>query len=112
MLAERYEQAAVEFTKAIALDPLLTLAHYGLGQADMALKRYPSAIQAFIGCRDAYERIASMRQNNAAQMDGRRDDEIRELREYISAALRGQDDSISGLSRSFTGDRAGRHGDL
>jgi Tfp pilus assembly protein PilF len=90
MLAEQFEQAAVEFTAAIELDPLLTLAHYGLGQAYMALKRYPSAIQAFIAGRGAYARIATLRQTNAIQMDRRRDDEIRELREYINAALRGQ----------------------
>lgn len=89
MLAERYEQAAAEFNTAADLDPLLTLAHYGLGQAYMALRRYPSAIQAFIGCRDAYARIANLRQTNAIQMDRRRDDEIRELRDYINAALRG-----------------------
>jgi tetratricopeptide (TPR) repeat protein len=65
MTAERYEQAAAEFTTAIQLDPLLTLAHYGLGQAYMALKRYASAIQAFTACRDVYVKLAAMRQINA-----------------------------------------------
>lgn len=90
LTAERYEEAVAEFTSATQLDPLLTLAHYGLGQARMALKQYASAIQAFSGCRDAYLRIAALRQTNAIQVDRRRDDEIRELRDYISAALRGQ----------------------
>ncbi len=59
--SERFDRAAEEFSKAIDLDPLLTLAHYGLGQSYMSLKRYASAVQAFNGCKEAYERLAVMR---------------------------------------------------
>jgi len=90
MSAERFEQAAAEFTVATQLDPLLTLAHYGLGQANMALKRYASAIQAFIGCRDAYTRIAAIRQTNASEGNRRLDDEIDELRQSIGRVRGGQ----------------------
>jgi NAD(P)-dependent dehydrogenase (short-subunit alcohol dehydrogenase family) len=47
MQAESWDAAAAEFKMAIRLDPLLTLAHYGLGQTQMAVKRYPEAVTAF-----------------------------------------------------------------
>jgi tetratricopeptide (TPR) repeat protein len=84
LTSERYEQAAAEFTAAIQLDPLLTLAHYGLGQSYMALKRYASAIQAFTGTRDAYAKLGAMRQTNAMDSDRRLDDEIRELEDSLN----------------------------
>ena len=83
MTAERWEQAAAEFTAAIRLDSLLTLAHYNLGQSYMALKRYASAIQALIGCRNAYEQIAALRQRDQADALRRETDEINELRDSI-----------------------------
>jgi tetratricopeptide (TPR) repeat protein len=90
LTAERYEQAGAEFTAAIKLDPLLTLAHYGLGQSYMGLKRYASAIQAFNAGKLAYATLANMRQTNAFEVDRRMDDEIRELRESINAARTGK----------------------
>ena len=90
MVAERYEQAAAEFSAAIQLDPLLTLAHYGLGQANMALKRYVSAVQAFVGCRDAYSKLGALRQTNAMDSDRRLDDEIRELEDSLNSVRSGK----------------------
>ncbi len=83
LVAERYEQAAAEFTAAVELDPLLAIAYYGLGQSQMALKRYASAIQAFTGSRDAYGRIATLRQSDSLTADRRLDDELRELRDSL-----------------------------
>jgi len=83
MLAERYEQAAGAFTTATELDPLLTIAHYGRGQAFMALRRYASAVQAFLGCRDAFQRIADLRQRDVATANRLRADEINELRDSM-----------------------------
>ena len=90
MTSERYEQAAAEFSAAIQLDPLLTLAHYGLGQASMALKRYASAVQAYAACRDAYVKLGAMRQSNAMDIDRRLDDEIRDLEDSLNAARTGK----------------------
>jgi tetratricopeptide (TPR) repeat protein len=95
MVSEKYDQAATEFMAAIQLDPLLTLAHYGLGQANMALKRYASAIQAFTGCREAYERIAALRQSNASDANRRLDDEMDELRQSVQRIRGGQIKSAS-----------------
>ena len=88
LTSERYEQAAAEFTAAIGLDPMLALAHYGLGQAYMGLKRYPSAIQAFTGAKDAYARMATLRQSDMLAAQRRLDDEMRELRDSL-ARVRG-----------------------
>jgi Tfp pilus assembly protein PilF len=88
--AEQFQKAAVEFSAAIELDPLLALAHYGLGQSYMGLKRYASAIQAFIGSREAYRKIIAMREENRAETERRIDDEMRELQSMISRIRGGQ----------------------
>jgi tetratricopeptide (TPR) repeat protein len=97
MTSERYEQAAAEFRAAIELDPLLTLAHYGLGQSYMALKRFASAIQAFAAGRDTYVKLGAMRQTNAIDSDRRLDDEIRELEDSLNRIrtgnMKGQQDN-------------------
>lgn len=81
--SEQFEKAAESFRKAIDKDPLLALAHYGLGQAYMALRRYASAIIAFTDCRAAYERLIAMAHSDRVLADRQRDDEIRELRDSI-----------------------------
>lgn len=86
--AERFDKAAAEFTAAIELDPLLALAHYGLGQSYMGLKRYASAIQAFTDCRETYRKIIALRESNRREAETRIDDEIREIQSTI-AAVRG-----------------------
>lgn len=83
MTAERFELAAEQFQKAINKDPLLTLAHYGLGQAYMALRRYASAVVAFRSCRDAYRMLAGLALSDAVSVNQQRGDEIRELKESI-----------------------------
>jgi len=83
LAAERFEQAAEQFQKAIDKDPLLALAHYGLGQAYMGLRRYASAIVAYRGCRDAYQKLAALALSDRVAVEHQRDDEIRELHESI-----------------------------
>ncbi len=83
MLAERYEPAAAEFSQAVSLNPLLTIAHYGRGQAYMALRRYASAVQAFLGCREAFEQLARMQQQHVSEASRQETDEMYELRDSI-----------------------------
>jgi tetratricopeptide (TPR) repeat protein len=90
LLAERYDEAEREFSAAIALDTLLAPAHYGLGQTFMARKRYASAIQAFLGCREAYLEIGSLRQRGAFDADRRLIEEMQELRDSITRARSGR----------------------
>ena len=56
--AEQWEKAETEFRAAIKLDPLLELAHYGLGQTYMAMKRFGEAVLAYRNCRDAFRQVA------------------------------------------------------
>lgn len=98
MQDEQFEKAEQEFARAIERDPLLTLAHYGRGQAFMALHRYPDAIQAFIGCRDAHQTIFSLKQSHTAAVDRRADEEIRELKDAINALRSGRIKSMGGVA--------------
>jgi tetratricopeptide (TPR) repeat protein len=90
MLAERFDRAAEEFSTAVQLDPLLTLAHYGLGQAYMSLRRYASAVLALQRCRDAYVKIGDMRQRNESESNRLQTDEINELRDSLRRLQSGQ----------------------
>ena len=81
--SEQFAKAADEFQVALKFDPLLTIAHYELGQSFMALRQYQEAIRAYVGCRTAFQTMAAMIARNDFQADQRRDDEIRELRQSI-----------------------------
>src|SRR5687768_3152855 len=59
MAKEQFQAAADTFREAIALERNMTMAHYGLGQASMALKQYPEAVAAFRGARDAFQSRAA-----------------------------------------------------
>lgn len=83
MSSEKFEEAAQAFREAIALDPLLTMAHYGLGQARMALKQYPSAVIAFRGAREAFEKRTAENLTRRLEDDSVRQDRIRLLRDKI-----------------------------
>jgi tetratricopeptide (TPR) repeat protein len=83
MLSEAFEQAAREFKSATELDPSFVLAYYSLGQARMALKRYPEAIVAYTLGRDLIVREASLDRRAKADLDRRRRDEIHELEESL-----------------------------
>jgi len=83
MHAEEFERAVREFRAAIELDPLLVLAHYDLGQSYMALKAYPSAVKAYIGCREAIEDFNTLQQGDLVQRDHDVDDQIHELQDLI-----------------------------
>jgi protein O-GlcNAc transferase len=83
MATERFEQAAEAFREAIRLDPVLVMAHYGLGQAHMALKQYPKAVTAFRGARDAFHSRAADHVTRRLEDDIKREDRIRALRDKI-----------------------------
>jgi tetratricopeptide (TPR) repeat protein len=89
MRAESFAEAAAEFRIAGRLDPLFDLAHYSLGQAYMALKRYPEAVEAYLACRKAIRVKASLDLKDWATLERRRDDELRELQQAIQAVQSG-----------------------
>ena len=90
MSAEQFEKAAGEYQKAIDKDKLLTLAHYGLGQANMALKRFASAIQAFTNCRETFRMLHQLQERDRVMVERQRDDELRELKDSLSRIRSGQ----------------------
>jgi tetratricopeptide (TPR) repeat protein len=83
MSAEQFGRAAEEFSKAIDLDPLFSLAHYQLGQANMNLQRYPGAIKAYKDCIEAEQQLFSLKQTNQVEFEKHRDDEIEELKRLL-----------------------------
>jgi tetratricopeptide (TPR) repeat protein len=90
MRSEKWDVAESEFKIALAMDPLLTLAHYSLGQTYMATRRYPDAVKAFQACNQSYMTVAGLAITDSVVADQRRDDEMRELRESIRAYQSGQ----------------------
>lgn len=88
MHLEAFERAVREFKTAIGLDPLLVLAHYNLGQSHMALKQYPEAVQAYLGCREAIERLNSLQQGDLAERERAVDDQLHELQDLIRRVQR------------------------
>jgi tetratricopeptide (TPR) repeat protein len=83
MHAEEFEKAVREFKAAIELDPLLVLAHYNLGQSYMALKAYPAAVKAYLGCRDAVDQLNSLQQGQVVERAHEIDDQIHDLQDLI-----------------------------
>jgi tetratricopeptide (TPR) repeat protein len=104
LTSERFEQAVEEFHKAIALDPLLVMAHYGLGQSHMALKDYPTAVRAYLGCRKAFEELEARRLMNDVEWERQLDEQIQALEDRILALSSGhvQTGSLGGNTTSST----------
>jgi tetratricopeptide (TPR) repeat protein len=93
MMSEAFEKAADEFKKATEKDPAFALAFYSLGQARMALKQYPAAVEAYTSCKDLFLREATMDRQAKAEMDRQRRDEIQDLEQSLvrvrSGAIKG-----------------------
>jgi tetratricopeptide (TPR) repeat protein len=83
MQAESFEEAIPHFRTATTLDPMHWLAYYATGQAQMALKRYPEAVQAYRSCRDVFLSFASLDATQHEAMERSREDEIREVRDQL-----------------------------
>jgi tetratricopeptide (TPR) repeat protein len=90
MFSEALEEAEREFKAATGLDPTFVLAYYSLGQARMALKRYPEAVEAYTACRDLVLREASLDRRAKAEMDRRRRDTIQEMEDSLARLRMGQ----------------------
>ena len=83
MRSESWAEAEPEFRQALRLDPLLVMAHYDLGQTLMALRRYPEAIDAYLGCQKAYRETAERQANQEMASQDAREDQIRVLQDDI-----------------------------
>ena len=90
MRSESFAEAAVHFRTAIKLDPLMSIAHYSLGQSQMALKQYPQAVEAYQGCRESFQRIAMLSADDQNALEKSRENEIRELKDSLQRVQAGQ----------------------
>jgi tetratricopeptide (TPR) repeat protein len=90
MREERWAKAEAEFKDAVKLEPSLEMAHYGLGQVYMATKRYPAAVAAYLGCRDAWTANISGRASNDLSAQRQIDDQIQALEEEKTLLANGR----------------------
>jgi Flp pilus assembly protein TadD len=84
LAAEKFDEAATAFSKSVGMDPLLSIAHYGLGQAYMNLRRFASAAKSYKDAIEAMRRLHTLQETGQFEVEKRRDDEIKELRNMLS----------------------------
>jgi tetratricopeptide (TPR) repeat protein len=89
LASERYREAADEFATAVRLDRLLVIAHYGLGQAYMALKEYPAAVRAYLDCRRAFRDDVRDEIERRASWEQRVSSEIHAIEDQLAIAESG-----------------------
>jgi tetratricopeptide (TPR) repeat protein len=82
LVAEKWAAAAAQLEEAVQLDATHALAHYGLGQALLGLKRAPEALAAFLDSRAAYRCILSSPEARAS-LERMRVEEESSLRDAI-----------------------------
>lgn len=83
MKSEQYPAAVKQFQASIDIDPNYEYAHYGLGRAHLAMKRYVEAIAALERCKSIYTATAARRFTNIQEAQRYREDQILELNEQI-----------------------------
>ena len=81
--AEAWAQAAKAFQQAVDIDPEFDLAYFGLGRAEMNLKKYPEAIVAFSKCRDIQRGQAGRQFTTVQEAQRYRRERIDEIDETI-----------------------------
>jgi tetratricopeptide (TPR) repeat protein len=88
LVAERWAETAAQLEKAVQLDTTHALAHYGLGQARLSLKKAPEALAAFLDSRAAYRCILSSPEAQA-ELERMRAEEESSLRNAMQRLERG-----------------------
>jgi tetratricopeptide (TPR) repeat protein len=83
MRHEDWEKAARSFQAAIDIDPQFEVPFYGLGRANMALKKFAAAIAAYERCRDLFQNQANRRFTSAQEAQRYRRDRITEIDDQI-----------------------------
>jgi len=83
MRVEHWAEAAKYFQQAIDIDPRFKYAYYGLGRANLALKRYVESIAALERCRGLYQEEAGRKFASAQDAQRFRQDRLLEIDEQI-----------------------------
>ncbi len=99
MQTEAWADAAKSFQDAISHDPDFEDAYYGLGLADMRLKKYREALTAYSKCRDLYQAQAGKRFTDRQEAQRYRRDRLTELDEIIRQAQAVNATSAAALER-------------
>ncbi len=89
MRSEAFDRAAEEFGQAIELHPKYAMAHYSLGRAYMALRRYKDAIRALEECSGLYSAEASRHFSGQMEANRLRQDRLMELQDMRSQVSKG-----------------------
>lgn len=93
--SEAFDEAAKEFSNAVALDAEHDLAHYGLGRSYMALKRYVEAIEAYRTSRRLFQQSVGDRFSSLQDRRQRWQEQLRELDEAIRQTQQGTQNTNS-----------------
>ena len=91
-------EAAREFQSALDNDPKFALASYSLGRAEMGLRDFAKAIDAYTKCRDLYIARGGERYTDQLSSNRAIDDRILELRTAMNQA--GQTGAVKAQSQS------------
>ena len=83
MRSEAWERAARSFQNAIDIDPQFEIPYYGLGRANMALKKFTAAIDAYERCRSLYQAQAGRVFTNQQEAQRYRRDRLLEIDEQV-----------------------------
>jgi tetratricopeptide (TPR) repeat protein len=83
MKVEAWEDAAKAFQSAIDKDSEFEDAYYGLGLADMRLRKFTEALAAYTKCRDLYQSSAGRRFSDRQEAQRYRQDRLTEIDEII-----------------------------
>ena len=80
---DEFPAAARAFQESIDLDPLLFMAHYGLGRARMATKEYAAAAAAFERARETFQAREEENAHRRARQAAAREDRMRLLQQAV-----------------------------
>ena len=89
MRTESWAEAAKAFQQAIDLDREFEDAYYGLGLANMRMKNYGEAIQAYVKCRDLYQAMAGKQFSTRQDAQRYRQDRLTEIDEVMRSLQSG-----------------------
>ena len=104
MRVEDWPDAAKSFQQAIETDREFEDAYYGLGLAQMRMKKYGEAIAAYVKCRDLYRAQAGKKFTNSQDAQRYRQDRLTEIDEQIRLTQTGpQSLTIAGPRSSASG---------
>jgi len=83
MRLEAWEKAVRSFQNAIDIDAEFEIPYYGLGRANMALKKFTAAIDAYERCRSLYRAQAGRVFSNQQEAQRYRKDRLTEIDEQV-----------------------------